>query len=100
MDPSFLVGSVANVDSRVYQLVSSLQFSSLSPNLAAHTFFGERLDVELKGTVNRRYFSSGQMLQLLERLLMVLLEPRTFMLYDLICNCLGAVVLYCEAHGW
>ena len=39
------------------------------------------------------------MLQLLERLLMVLLEPRTFLLYDLICNCLGAVVLYCEKHG-
>ena len=31
---------------------------------------------------------------------MVLVEPRTFMLYDLICNCLGEVVLYCEAHNW
>ncbi len=40
----------------------------------------------------RNYFSNQQLQFLLERLLLVLLEPRTFSLYDTICSNLAAVV--------
>lgn len=40
----------------------------------------------------RNYFSNQQLQFLLERLLLVLLEPRTFSLYDAICSNLAAVV--------
>ena len=42
--------------------------------------------------MHRNYFSDQQLQFLLEQLLLVLLEPRTFSLYDTICSNLAAVV--------
>lgn len=39
-------------------------------------------------------------MQLLERCLLLLVEPRVLPLYDLICSCLGAIVASCGSHGW
>lgn len=44
-------------------------------------------------SVIRSFFFSDEQLQfLLERCLLVLLEPRTFSLYDLFCSILAAIV--------